>query len=327
MDSKKQKLNQIKVILGPAFEDQIPLIKVYISKLNEKKNISKAMAELSKNCPLENLQHLKRVRNNEIMICEADIDDLTIFLNKRGISKDLIEILTTEVTVKEVPSKPTILRWQFDEMNKLWPCKFHPNKYFESLFDGSIFSEDQISFHLKMADLLNFLEICTSKDFGICVDSRDQKIVAIAENCVEQNPILHCPMVLIDHVAKTQGSGAWEYPYQFHNEFKGISEDIFLKLTKKYENLKFGAEDPRGKGEAPEDGEDNLAKYGPYLCTGYDIYLNKEPCLMCSMALVHSRSKRIFFCKENTANGALMTKIKLHTVKDLNHHFEVFWIK
>jgi len=68
---------------------------------------------------------------------------------------------------------------------------------------------------------------------------------------------------------------------------------------------------------------DNLAKFGPYLCTGYDIYLLQEPCLMCSMALVHSRAKRVFFVK-NSENGALATRFQLHSVRELNHHYEVF---
>lgn len=322
MEPKKQKLNQIKCILSSEFIDDIPLTKVYVSQLEDKKWISKAMLELSKKCPLEDLQHLKRVRNNEIMICGLE-EDLNAFLKAKGISEDLVAILTKQTLVKEVPSKPTVLRWQFEIMNKLWPCKFHPDKYLESLYENTNFSQKQINFHLKISDILNCFELLYETDYGVCVDPRDERIVAVTRGCSNKNPVLHCPMVLIDHVARTQGSGVWSYEWEFHEEFNGVPKELFEKINQKYNNLLFGAE----KAVISCEDGDNLAKFGPYLCTGYDIYLNKEPCLMCSMALVHSRAKRIFFCKQNTANGALMSKIKLHTIKDLNHHFEVFWIQ
>lgn len=68
---------------------------------------------------------------------------------------------------------------------------------------------------------------------------------------------------------------------------------------------------------------DDISREGPYLTTGYYVYATREPCVMCSMALIHSRANRVFYGK-SSENGALETLCKLHTVKDLNHHYEVF---
>ena len=67
---------------------------------------------------------------------------------------------------------------------------------------------------------------------------------------------------------------------------------------------------------------DNLLE--DYLCTGYDLYITHEPCVMCSMALVHSRIRRVFYGLENIAMGGLGSVYKIHCQEGLNHHFEVF---
>lgn len=62
----------------------------------------------------------------------------------------------------------------------------------------------------------------------------------------------------------------------------------------------------------------------PYLCTGYDAYLVQEPCVMCAMALVHSRLRRVVFCAPSARWGALGGACALHAQRSLNHHYQVY---
>lgn len=62
-----------------------------------------------------------------------------------------------------------------------------------------------------------------------------------------------------------------------------------------------------------------------YLCTGLNIYIYREGDLMSSMALVHSRIRRVYFIQPDTHEGALSSgNGHIHQLRALNHHYRVF---
>uniref|UniRef100_A0A1A9V259 CMP/dCMP-type deaminase domain-containing protein n=1 Tax=Glossina austeni TaxID=7395 RepID=A0A1A9V259_GLOAU len=329
------KLN-LKAILDDEYINEIPLVDVYIVEVNDKKLISEILKKLSVLLPLNDLQHLKRVDQNRIIISKSE------HLSKHHETLEgMKELLPIRGQILKVPAVGPRLRWQYREANNLWPCKFHPNKYLEQRYEGTNFSSKEREFHLRVANLLKELsKLLKQCCVAVCIDPRFESIVAVATSCRDLNPIMHAPQILIDYVAQSQESGAWKGKYfkeeifpaddlNLNSCLRGIPKCIveFLKNSKEFCNLKIGAERPRKKDHLQNmqnDFSDNLAKFGPYLCTGYDVYLSQEPCLMCSMALLHSRVKRIFFLYESKTNGSLKTRFKLQQVKDLNHHYEVY---
>ncbi|GLI64009.1 hypothetical protein VaNZ11_007163 [Volvox africanus] len=66
------------------------------------------------------------------------------------------------------------------------------------------------------------------------------------------------------------------------------------------------------------------ARSRPYMCTGYDCFVVREPCIMCAMALVHSRVQRVIYCQPDATFGALGGCRRLHACKSLNHSYEVY---
>ncbi|GAA5931678.1 hypothetical protein JCM1841_000456 [Sporobolomyces salmonicolor] len=62
----------------------------------------------------------------------------------------------------------------------------------------------------------------------------------------------------------------------------------------------------------------------PYVMTGLTVFLSHEPCLMCSMSLLHSRIKELYFVKRAPGSGGCGSLYRVHEDGGLNHRFEVW---
>ena len=56
------------------------------------------------------------------------------------------------------------------------------------------------------------------------------------------------------------------------------------------------------------------------------MYLQVEPDAMTSMALVHSRIRRVYILQKDPKAGGIGGRWNVHTMRGLNHHFRVFSI-
>lgn len=327
----------LEVIINDDLFKPIPLIKVYIGHVKDPKDISKMFKVLNEKIPLKELHHLKRVRKRDVLLCPTDfLNIVTQESIQEYIERNASELKDCFEYFKDVnvPLNPPLLRKQYLECSKHWSVNFHPNKYLERLLSDSFFGKDELHDHrlymsmtlevakwyLGLDSNIDLQKIITSNmNIAIVVDPDHRSVVAVAFDNRTEHPLQHAAMLAIDNVAKTQNGGAWSTNSE-NSTLSGIKMDLLMHLKSVYRDVNFGAK----KFVSKRDITNGESCEGPYLCTGYYVYLLREPCIMCSMGLVHARAKRIFFSLDNNHNGGLKSRTKLQCVDSLNHHFEVF---
>lgn len=313
------------VLSDEQYQD-IELIKAFAAPIINKKETSRLVKELNSLYPLPDLQHIKRVRACkdkgslhplEVILCRvSDAPDTDC-----GKAVSIDSLLPSdrvkhdglgEPFLVKVPACPPLTRPQFELANKHWPTSFHEDKQVTLALRGELFSTPQKArMQMYMSSALAAAragqEMGMAAVGAVVVDSKAEQIIAVGHDCRGDHPLHHAVMVCIDLVARGQGGGAYsfdKYPAcQFTSPSSTSATTPSLELLR---NIPI-----------TEDGS------LPYICTGYDLYVTREPCVMCAMALVHSRIGRVFYGTPS-ADGALGTKFKIHTHKYLNHRFEVY---
>jgi tRNA-specific adenosine deaminase 3 len=79
--------------------------------------------------------------------------------------------------------------------------------------------------------------------------------------------------------------------------------------------------------ESPSDGSlgisDTSCNGTNYLLTGLTLFITHEPCIMCSMALLHSRVKEVFYIVPMPQTGGCGGSACLPALKGVNHRYSI----
>lgn len=333
---------KLRAVLGDAARSPVPLVPALAAQIIDKKQTSILIRKLNEVLPIGCLQHLKRVKSCKegdqsiILLLLWSLDsDSTCDIDSNLVIKKLTEAgvdtsaFSNVFRPQQVAKFAPLTRTQFETLKRhpaYWPCNFHEDKYFESLVTSSheLWSEENRELqdkYMRLA-LRQEQEGDERRGGGVVVDPSSNTIIAEGHG-TKGHPLHHTVLNLVDLVARSQGGGAMPHTERKPSlKFRVGSvppsedkdEDEADRPTTSHNHLKrFGSIAQLS----------SVPKTGPYLCTGYDVYLACEPCHFCSMALIHMRTRRVFYSRPSR-DGALGTADKIHTLEGLNHRYEVF---
>ncbi|CAN9497964.1 unnamed protein product [Ophioblennius macclurei] len=302
-------------VLSDEQSQEVELVDAFAVPIVNKKETSRLVGQLKSLYPLNGLLHVKRVRACKDRKSPHPLEVLVCLASDAPESKEVTidTLLPSDAVgheglgqpfVVKVPAHPPLTRPQFELASQHWPTSFHEDKQVTVALRGELFSPHQkATMHTYMTSAVAAARAARKLGMvavgAVMVDPATDRIIAVGHDCRGDHPLHHAIMVCIDLVARSQGGGCYSFD--------------------KYAACRFTLPDSNELQKAPDSKESSQ----PYICTGYDLYVTREPCVMCAMALVHSRIGRVFYGVAS-ADGALGTKFKIHTQKDLNHHFEVY---
>ena len=328
----KVKKKDTSKILAKLKNNKLILDKIYLKDINyHTKNYSKEYQKPSINLNSKNIElqykeiegnFFKRVKaynTDENLVIVSFKDDLEY----RKITKEEIlknyELKEDDLIEVNIPSTESISNEQWKINSKIWPQFNYISSKEKYIYNHNSQEAKEI------LDIFNNNILNNDNITCLLYEPNSKKILAQGKKD-EKSIIGHDVMNLLDIYSKILVTSNNISKHDSKNDKNNNNEDI-----KEEDNhfRKLGEKNPIG----PKENEDLLYHIendnsinNQYYCEGLYVFIKEEPCMMCSMALIHNRIARLYFCDVNEKEGALISKYSLDNY-NLNHHYLIFQLK
>lgn len=202
----------------------------------------------------------------------------------------------------------------FDKFTRAWPLIFHASVLPEAQVEPVDEREaEQMATHLRAA-------VAFAAQFD-AARSTTTLPFCCSHGCVIVDPMTAAQSQIVADSFTRREHASYAFAPLYHPLMIAIDGVAERDRQRNADALSNKRQKREGDEDTSREAEES------YLCTGYDVYVDREPCVMCAMALIHSRARRVVFATRNATDGALASAHRLHTIKSLNHHYRVFHLR
>jgi tRNA-specific adenosine deaminase 3 len=244
----------------------------------------------------EALAHLKRVKRKQYADQSDDGPpkkkakiDLQVLLGRdeKEVAR-LVETYNLEPQRTLVPGRPAESKQELEGFNQIWPTiYFHKNTQ-EHRAQELMLSEDELN------AMVRGMEHAVEDGAAVIVNPAADGVVVSKS----QDELVH------------QGEASRVNP---------LCSPVLLAIQ--------GVSRAERMAALCHGMDSDTFRTGQYLCTGFDIYLKREPDVFESMALVHSRIRRVVFGAPNAETGGIGgtgEASDVHSLPGTNHRYRAF---
>lgn len=263
-----------------------------------------------------------------VLLAEAT-PDLTKDKVKQLLSRTSAQVTDLDPYILKVPSRRATTGEEYNACQKYWPVSFTPKAQFVNGFTydywdvrkldwvmNGLDKAKSLAYEAKSRGELPIAAHVSSPPIEIPVPpgypppTPNMTALGYDTRCSSGNPLNHAIFNCVRKVG--------ELRYKADAETTTINGNDNEKRSSSTQPNTTANNTPTLSGlNACQNGAE-------YLCTSLTLFSTHEPCMMCAMALVHSRVRDIYFLKKSTSSGGCGSVYGVHEMQNLNHHFEAW---